>query len=41
MSNKASKGNLMSRAAFGYKIEEGKLIPDQYSKEVEEIFQEF
>jgi cell division septum initiation protein DivIVA len=41
MSNKASEGNLMSRAAFGYKIEEGKLIPDQYSREVEEIFQEF
>ena len=41
MSNKASKGNLMSRAAFGYKIEDGKLVPDQYSKEVEEIFQEF
>jgi len=41
MSNKASQGNLMSRAAFGYKIEEGKLIPDEYSKEVEEIFQEF
>jgi len=41
MSQKASKGNLMSRAAFGYKIENGKLIPNQYSKEVEEIFQEF
>ncbi|NMB66928.1 hypothetical protein GYA25_02615 [Candidatus Woesearchaeota archaeon] len=41
MSNKASKGNLMSRAAFGYKIEDGKLIPNEHSKEVEEIFQEF
>lgn len=41
MFNQASKGNLMSRAAFGYKIENGKLIPDTYSREVEEIFQEF
>ena len=41
MINKASQGNLMSRAAFGYKIENGKLIPAENSKEIEEIFEEF
>lgn len=41
MINKASKGNLMSRAAFGYNIQEGKLVPAQNFREVEEIFQEF
>lgn len=41
MINKASKGNLMSRAPFGYDIQEGKLVQAQNSKEVEEIFDEF
>jgi DNA invertase Pin-like site-specific DNA recombinase len=41
MINKASQGNLMSRAAFGYKIESGKLIPAENYKEIEEIFEEF
>jgi site-specific DNA recombinase len=41
MIDKASQGNLMSRAPFGYKIENGKLIPAENSKEIEEIFEEF
>ena len=41
MINKASKGNLMSRPAFGYRIENNKLIPAQNSEEVREIFEEF
>jgi len=41
MVNKASKGNLMSRPAFGYKLENKKLIPAQNSEEVREIFEEF
>jgi site-specific DNA recombinase len=41
MVNKASKGNLMSRPAFGYKLENNKLVPAQNSEEVREIFEEF
>ena len=41
MITKASKGNLMSRPAFGYKIQDNKLIPSQNSEEVREIFEEF
>lgn len=41
MIKKAIKGNLMSRAPFGYKIEQGKLIPAENYKEIEEIFSEF
>ncbi len=41
MIKKAQKGELMSRAAFGYKIEDKKLIPAQNFKEIEEIFEEF
>ena len=41
MINKASKGNLMSRPAFGYKIENNQLVPAQNSEEVREIFEEF
>jgi DNA invertase Pin-like site-specific DNA recombinase len=41
MAEKAMHGNLMSRAPFGYEIIEGKLIPAEYSREVEEIFEEF
>ena len=41
MIQKAAKGNLMSRVPFGYKIFEGKLIPAESFKEIEEIFEEF
>lgn len=41
MSKKASQGNLMSRAPFGYNIEEGKLVPAQNFREIEEIFEDF
>jgi DNA invertase Pin-like site-specific DNA recombinase len=41
MIDKASKGNLMSRAPFGYNIQEGKLVPAQNFREIEEIFHEF
>jgi len=41
MIKKAIKGKLMSRAPFGYKIENKKLIPAEYYKEVEEIFEVF
>ena len=41
MINKASAGNLMSRPAFGYKLENNKLVPAQNSEEVREIFEEF
>ena len=41
MISKASQGNLMSRAPFGYKIENGKLIPAENYREIEEIFEEF
>ncbi len=41
MLNKASKGAIMSRPAFGYKIENNKLIPAQNSEEIREIFEEF
>lgn len=41
MIKKASQGNLMSRAAFGYKIIDSKLVPAENFREVEEIFQEF
>lgn len=41
MIKKAAKGNLMSRAAFGYATQDGKLIPAQNRGEIEEIFEEF
>ncbi|MEX0920596.1 MAG: recombinase family protein [Candidatus Pacearchaeota archaeon] len=41
MVKKAIKGSIMSRAPFGYRIEKGKLVPAENSKEVEEIFEEF
>lgn len=41
MIRKAGKGKLMSRPPFGYKLEEGKLIPAQNYKEIEEIFESF
>jgi len=41
MIKKASRGGLMSRAPFGYLIQNGKLIPAENYKEIEEIFSEF
>lgn len=41
MTEKASKGEIMSRPPFGYLIENGRLIPAQNYLEIEEIFQEF
>ena len=41
MIEKASKGGIMSRAPFGYLMQEGKLIPAQNFTEIEEIFQDF
>jgi len=41
MLKKASQGSLMSRAPFGYKIIEGKLVPGENFREVEEIFESF
>jgi site-specific DNA recombinase len=41
MSEKAMHGSLMSRAPFGYQISDGKLIPAQNFREIEEIFEEF
>ena len=41
MIKKAIQGNLMSRAPFGYKIQDGKLIHAENSREIEEIFEEF
>jgi hypothetical protein len=41
MLKKASQGNLMSRAPFGYKIIEGKLVPAENFREIEEIFESF
>jgi DNA invertase Pin-like site-specific DNA recombinase len=41
MIKKASQGNLMSRAPFGYKIIDSKLIPAENFREIEEIFEDF
>lgn len=41
MIKKAIKGKLMSRAPFGYKIEDKKLIPAVNYGEIQEIFEEF
>jgi len=41
MVRKATKGRVMSRAPFGYKIVSKKLIPAENYKEVEEIFEDF
>ena len=41
MLKKFSSGKVMSRAPFGYSIENGKLVPTQNFREVEEIFEEF
>jgi site-specific DNA recombinase len=41
MIKKATQGNLMSRVPFGYKVEDGKLVPAVNYREIEEIFEEF
>ena len=41
MSKKAMLGNLMSRPPFGYNLIDGKLVPAQNFREIEEIFEEF
>src|SRR3972149_4992872 len=41
MVKKASQGKVMSRVAFGYNLENEKLVPAQNFREVEEIFEEF
>lgn len=41
MTKKAVLGNAMSRAPFGYKIVEKKLVPAENFQEVEEIFEKF
>jgi len=41
MDKKARDGNIVTRAPFGYKLEEKKLIPAEHSYQVQEIFQEF
>ena len=38
---RASEGNVVSRTPFGYSMENGKLIPAENHKEIEEIFEEF
>ena len=41
MIKKAIQGNLMSRAPFGYRTQDRKLIPAENFREIEEIFKEF
>jgi site-specific DNA recombinase len=41
MAAKASRGSVMSRPAFGYKLENGKIVPAENAREVEDIFEEF
>jgi DNA invertase Pin-like site-specific DNA recombinase len=41
MLKKAQDGKVMSRAAFGYKIHEGKLIPAENHEVVENLFLDF
>ncbi|MFW5846637.1 MAG: recombinase family protein [Nanoarchaeota archaeon] len=41
MSEKASQGEIMSRAPFGYIWEQGKLVPAKNYREVEVIFEDF
>lgn len=38
---KFNKGNIVTRAAFGYKLENKKIIPSENSYIVQEIFQDF
>ena len=41
MIDAAKKGKIVSRPAFGYKMEQGKLVPADNADEVREIFEEF
>lgn len=41
MDKKARDGNIVTRAAFGYKLENKKIIPSENSYLVQEIFQDF
>jgi len=41
MVKKASKGNLVTRAPWGYEIKNKMLVPGEHSYQVEEIFQDF
>lgn len=41
MVRKASQGNIMSRAPFGYQIQEGSLLPGKEHEKVGKIFLEF
>ena len=42
MASKASSGKIMSKPAFGYKIEKGKLIKDEEkSRKIQDLFQDF
>jgi hypothetical protein len=41
MIQKAEKGNIMSRAPYGYKIENNSLIPAENYRQVEIIFEDF
>lgn len=41
MKKKAFSGEVVSRAPYGYKIKENKLIPAENSKKVEEIYENF
>ena len=41
MIKKAIKGDLMSRAPFGYRIQDRKIIPSENYTEVQDIFEEF
>jgi len=41
MISAARKGKIMSRPAFGYKMEQGMLIPAENAEEVREIFEAF
>jgi DNA invertase Pin-like site-specific DNA recombinase len=41
MLEKAKSGKVVSRPAFGYHLENGKLVPNEKAKIVEQIFLEF
>ena len=41
MDKKARDGSPITRAPFGYKIEDKKLIPTEHSYQVQEVFQDF
>ena len=41
MDKQARNGNIVSRAPFGYKLENKKLIPTEHSYQVQEVFQDF